>query len=1317
MPVIRKGWYAWLPWLAAAVLALAFAGFMRADVQLHQQVWQDRIALWTQRHNETVTNHSRDMTQQAMLLAQLIARDSDVLALVREAQQHFVAERGRLSAPLTSAARDKLRLKLDDYWLGMRDLGVPRLSIYVAPGAISFLRMHLPERAGDSVGAVRPMIQQTFSSGLPSWGLDIARSGSGPSAVLPIMANADQTGAVVAVLEVGMASLAQGSAISDIHIATFLQKNAVEQLLWDSARQNLHRTNPTTVEDWRLESTNDPLLHDWWNRGKIAINRQGQLLYHDQQVYLASWIPIMQVGVPLAESPMAALVWHDISADYSRYHATITRVIAKWSAALAVALLLLAGFIYLQRRYLQQVILDHREQLQAEHNQTEQARQRLALALRSSDSGFWEWDIVNDRARFSPEWRQLCGLGPESPNSLDLDEWMSRVHPADKRASYSDIIRHIKGETPMYENEYRLRIHDGSYKWILTRGKVVEWQANGRAALVLGVYSDITQRKNTELISIRQQAALHSLNEIASLSGVDPDAQLKRALSLGARYLGLSTGVISAIKEDSYRVRVAFCSQSQRDLVPLSNRLMDNYCSLTVAARDVVAEDDIPTSDQRQHPAYRLTQVESYIGAPLWMNGEVCGTLAFSSRKTRHHQYDALDKDFVRLLARWISSVVERWQQDIDKKVIIERFHKLSERLPGFLFQYQMRPDGSSFFPYASAGIKNIYNVEPEDVIESAECVFSVIHPDDVGWIGEAISLSASKLTPFVTTFRVNHPILGMIWAHFESLPEPLPDGGVLWNGYASDVTPLKETELKLKETNALRKAILDAANIAIISADSQGFIKTFNMGAELMLGYRADEIIDRQTPLLFHLESEIADYAQQLARELGYAVTPGFDTFIAKAREGTDDEREWLYVRKDGSRFPVLLTVSALRDSENSITGYMGIARDISEIKRIDQMKTEFISTVSHELRTPLTAISGALGIIANGMAGNLSEQAQRMIQIAYSNSHRLIYLVNDLLDMEKLVAGKMHFEMQPHSLRQLIMQSMEENTAFAEQYDVTYVLADDTDVQVVVDEQRLLQVLANYLSNAAKFSPANEVVSIKVELGFGRVRVSVSDKGPGVSEEFLPRLFQKFSQADSSDSRQKGGTGLGLAICKEIIERMGGSLGVEPSAAQGACFYFELPCEDATQKVPASRIEPVKNKPHLLIVEDDQATAEILSALLPGEHYDIDCAATGQAALELLQLRDYDLMTLDLNLPDMTGIDIVRYVRDTELKQAATGAPLPIIIVSGDLAPAKQALVQSGLLTDVYWQSKPLSYLEFDRLLNRVLTPAVDKTPEDSL
>lgn len=1322
MLLMHKGWYAWLPWLAATVLTLAFVGFMQAALKQQQHSWQERIQLWVEGHQVAVDNHSRAMTQQAMLLGQLIAQDAQVMALVREAQGHFVAEQGLVRAPLTQNIRDRLRTKLTPYWQTMRDAGAPRLNLHFAPEAISFLRMDMPERAGDSVGNVRPIIAQVFQSGLSAWGVDISRSGSGPCAVLPIMANSDNTGAVIAVLEVGMAALSYSdNNPRRIHMASFLQKEAVENLLWDSVRQLLHRANPMTVEDWRLERTDDLLLYDWWNKGRVAINHQGQLLIEEatptkaQQVFLASWIPVSQAGASLADSPMAVLAWHDISADYAQHQSDLQHIVTQWVAAIVCALLLLAGFIRWQRGCLYKIFQKYREQLEAEHQETEQARQRLALALRCSESGFWEWDVVNDSAHFSPEWRQLCGLGPETPNSRDLDEWMNAVHPADKNASYSDIIRHIKGETPMYENEYRIKVRDGSYKWVLTRGKVVERLANGRASLVLGIYSDITARKNTELINTRQQAALHSLNEIASLSGVDPDAQLQRALSLGARYLGLASGVISTIKDDSYRVRVAYSAKNKRTLVTHSQQLAENYCSLAVLAKDVIAEDDIPSSHYRHHPAYTLTQVESYIGAPLWVNGEICGTLAFSSSKSRHHQYDKLDKDFVRLLARWISSVVERWQQDIDKKVVIERFHKLSERLPGFLFQYQIRPDGSSFFPFVSAGIKNIYNVEPAEVLESAECVFSLIHEDDIGWVSEAISLSASKLTPFVSTYRVKHPVRGLIWAHFEALPESLPDGGVLWHGYASDITALKETEQQLTEINALRKAILDAANIAIISTDTQGFIKTFNLGAELMLGYRADEVIDRQTPALFHLEQENLQYSQRLSSEMGYIVSTGFDSFIARAREGSTDEREWLYVRKDGSHFPVLLTVTALRADDNEITGYLGVARDISEIKRIDQMKTEFISTVSHELRTPLTAISGALGVVVNGLAGQLTEQVLRMIQIAHSNSHRLIYLVNDLLDMEKLVAGKMYFDFHMESLRQIIEQSIEENTAYAENYTVSYQLVGDEDAQVRVDKQRLLQVLANYLSNAAKFSPPYEVVTIHIEVTFGRVRVRVSDQGPGISEEFRPRLFQKFSQADSSDSRTKGGTGLGLAICKEIIERMEGTLGVEPATEGGASFFFELPCEDSTQKIPASRVEPVKNKPHLLIVEDDEVTAEILSLLVSGEHYDIDFAATGQAALELLQLRDYDLITLDLNLPDMTGVDIVRYARETGLRQAETGLPLPIMIISGDIAPAQQALTQSGLMADVYWQTKPLSYMEFDQQLTRVLARVDDQPSEN--
>jgi len=1306
MSLNYKRLYRWLPWLSALGLAAVFVLFMLADLRVHQQVWHERLSWNTQTQKNHLETSGRDLTQQAMLLGQLISGDHQVIDKLRGAHQVFVSEEGASGAEHLRQLRQELRVHLQDYWDGMEALGVRQLSVYFAPGAVNFVRMHRPDRYGDSLSGLRPLITNAFTSGVPTWGVDVARQGSGYRAILPITANADDTGGVVAVLEVGMSSLPQNSEAqpSGIQMAVFLRKAAVEQILWEQTRQELNQQNPTTVDDWRLEDTTDPQLHNWWSRGMVPINQQGQLLHSEGKTYIASWWPLQQSGLPLQQSGLAMLVWNDITPDYEAYLSIRQRVSAKWMTALACALLLLVAFIRLNRQYLHSLVEQHGEQLREEHAVSEQARQRLALALRSSDSGFWEWDIAHDKASFSPEWRQLCGIGPESSSSLDLDEWMSRVHPADKRMSYSDIIRHIKGETPMYENEYRLKIHDGSYKWILTRGKVVEWSAGGKAALMVGVYTDITERKNTELISIRQQAALHSLNEIASLSAVDPDEQLRRALSLGARYLGLSNGIISHIKGDEYSVHVQFSAQGQRD-APLTSPLAKTYCSLTVNLQDVIAEDDIPASNYRQHPAYLLTQVETYIGAPLWVGGKIYGTLCFNSRKTRHHQYDALDKDFVRLLARWISSVVERLQQDAEKKDILQRFQKLSERLPGFLYQFQLRPDGSSFFPYASPGIKNIYDVTPDDVSVSAQKVFSVIHPDDVGWVGESVSYSAAHLTPWVATVRINHPTRGMIWTHVESIPEKLEDGSVLWHGYVSDITSLKQTEIELKETNLLRKAILDATSVAIISTDQAGIIKTFNYGAEMMLGYSADEMIDKQTLALIHLPEEVVARAQHLTCELGYEVEVGFETFVAKAREGNDDENEWQMVRKDGSQFPVLLTVSALRDAEGEITGYLGISRDISEIKRIDQMKNEFISTVSHELRTPLTAISGALGILVNGLAGNLPAQSMRMIQIAHNNSQRLIHLVNDLLDMEKLVAGKMHFDMQSQMLLPLIQQSIESNAAFAQQYGVTYELIESQDVNVVVDHQRLLQVLANYLSNAAKFSPLNEAVVVRVENRFGSVRVTVTDKGPGVPDNFRARLFQKFSQADSSDTRQKGGTGLGLAICKEIIERMGGAVGVESTPGKGASFYFDLPCEDTTQKIPSTRIEPQKIKPHLLVVEDDAETAEVLVTALSAQEYDVDCATNGQSALEHLQLRDYDLITLDLQLPDMNGIAIVEQIRQQESYQHGGAKKLPIIIITGAVDEGKRRLPSLVSRENVFWLQKPLVNGQLENIIAQAL------------
>lgn len=248
--------------------------------------------------------------------------------------------------------------------------------------------------------------------------------------------------------------------------------------------------------------------------------------------------------------------------------------------------------------------------------------------------------------------------------------------------------------------------------------------------------------------------------------------------------------------------------------------------------------------------------------------------------------------------------------------------------------------------------------------------------------------------------------------------------------------------------------------------------------------------------------------------------------------------------------------------DEKGELQGGIGTVQDITEHRQLEAMKSGFVSTVSHELRTPLTAISGSLGLIMGGVLGEPPAAMKQMLDIAHKNSQRLAYLVNDLLDMEKLIAGKMYFDLQLQPLMPLLELSLESNHAYGKQYQVSFVLTERADeVQVLVDSVRLQQVVANFLSNAAKFSPTGGQVEITVHRHNAGVRVEVSDHGSGIPAEFHGRIFQKFSQADTTDTRQKGGTGLGLAISKELIERMGGHIGFVSSPGQGTTFFFELP------------------------------------------------------------------------------------------------------------------------------------------------------------
>ena len=236
-------------------------------------------------------------------------------------------------------------------------------------------------------------------------------------------------------------------------------------------------------------------------------------------------------------------------------------------------------------------------------------------------------------------------------------------------------------------------------------------------------------------------------------------------------------------------------------------------------------------------------------------------------------------------------------------------------------------------------------------------------------------------------------------------------------------------------------------------------------------------------------------------------------------------------------------------------------VSRDVTDERKAARLKDELVSTVSHELRTPLTAIAGALGMVAAGAAGELPEKADRLIKIAQRNSERLIALVNDLLDVDKLRSGKVEYQLEPIDLVELVHASIEQNQTFGEARITIAQELPPTPVFVVSDRFRLLQVLANLLSNAIKFSPPGERVVVRLECDDERACISVIDHGMGVAEEFRHRLFQRFSQQDASATRTHPGTGLGLVITKNIVEQLGGTIVFEPSVPQGATFRIELP------------------------------------------------------------------------------------------------------------------------------------------------------------
>lgn len=487
----------------------------------------------------------------------------------------------------------------------------------------------------------------------------------------------------------------------------------------------------------------------------------------------------------------------------------------------------------------------------------------------------------------------------------------------------------------------------------------------------------------------------------------------------------------------------------------------------------------------------------------------------------------------------------------------------------------------------------------------------------------------------------------------------------------------------QVRATAARHEAIFNSAIDAIITLNPSGSIETINVAAERMFGYRGAELDRRDISLILDLTHDgAAPFLTRLGESQG-ALERGL-------------LRELTARKRNGTLFPVDVALGAM----NLPTGthVVAIVRDISERRRVEAMKDEFVSTVSHELRTPMTSVAGSLGLLAGGAAGELPEKAVRLVAIAQANSQRLVRLINDILDIEKIEAGKLSLSAEPLDLRDIAIRSIDGAAGYAETLGVSLTLLDGVAAPVRGDSDRLVQVVTNLLSNAAKFSPRGGEVVVSVLPERRLARLSVRDFGQGVPESFRSRIFSKFAQADGSDSRAQGGTGLGLAISREIAERHGGRLWFESTTGEGATFHLDLPLRAESWN------DPVVG-PKLLIVEDDPDAAETLRDLLERDGFAADIVGSAEGALTAAVGDDYSAVLLDLNLPDGDGIGLIRNLRE----QAKT-RNLPVVVISGDAARGR---ARGASLEVLDWLDKPIDSARLRAVVAEALAADPNQKP----
>ncbi|QQS47389.1 MAG: PAS domain S-box protein [Acidobacteriota bacterium] len=659
-----------------------------------------------------------------------------------------------------------------------------------------------------------------------------------------------------------------------------------------------------------------------------------------------------------------------------------------------------------------------------------------------------------------------------------------------------------------------------------------------------------------------------------------------------------------------------------------------------------------------------------------------------------------------------------------------ERYRNVAETASDVI----LTVDDDGAIQFVNSSVEDVFGYKPAEVLGQQ---LSVLMPDYLERIEKAIIPSGNGSTGPRRRSRSGFELTG-INKDGHQLPveatfsEFIKDGRPSYTGIVRDISDRRKAEAALQEAAVVQQTIVDFAGYAIILTRPDGTITTFNPAAERMLGYRAIDILGNPVTEIIRDQQQLSERADIFSEDLVEIIDPGFEAIVAKACHNLPNEYEWNFTRADGSTIPVMLSMTALRDPDGNITGFIGIASDITKRKRIDEeraeglrreqearrvaeeanrLKDDFLAMISHELRAPLTAILGWAQMLRSGSLDRTS--AERALVTIERNAKSQAHLVGDLLDASRIATGKLSLEVRPVELMSIVEAAVDAVRPSVE--------AKNLRMQIVLepwvgpfngDAERLKQIVWNLLSNAIKFTPAGGLIEVRLERLENKALLIVSDTGQGIAPEFLPRIFDRFRQADSSSRRQQGGLGLGLAIVKHLVELHGGAIyAYSRGVGQGADFMITLPLAvqgegeepGAGWHLPEGQSETRSTTlrgARVLVVEDDHDTREILSVMLTRYGTEVRTAASAAEAVEIFSNWKPDVLVSDIGMPVEDGYSLIKRIREMPEEDGGQVPAIALTAFAG--VQDKELALAAGFQVHL---SKPVEPVALAKAVARIL------------